>query len=443
MKVISSYGIEIKKQHMFDTTIKLYRGAVSFLIDCLSNELSAIQAIDKAKARFNFAEKLVHTTKSNKAKYDFDAKFYKFPSYLRRAAIQAALGSVSSYHSNHKNWEANGKVGKEPKLQYDRFCFPAFYKTAMYTESSTPNRCWLKLYNQKDWVWVSVKMRPTDVKYITKYWSHCEKSAPTLEKKHKKYFLRFAFEESVQFADVEVQDRRICAVDLGLNTDAVCSIMTADGTVLARKFINFPCEKDHLYHVLNRIKRKQREHGPKGATSMWRYAKALNDDIAKKVAEAITDFAVLYSAHTVVFEHLDFKGKKHGGSKAQKLSMWKHNSIQDYVEHKAHRCGIRISRICAWGTSKLAFDGSGTLKRNENNHALATFVSGKSYNCDLSASYNIGARYFVRELLKPLPVTVRSKLTAKVPGAEFRTQTTLATLKNLYPEYKKLGLRAA
>lgn len=152
MKVISSYGIEIKKQHMFDTTIKLYRGAVSFLIDCLSNEWSAIQAIDKAKARFNFAEKLVHTTKSNKAKYDFDAKFYKFPSYLRRAAIQAALGSVSSYHSNHKNWEANGKVGKEPKLQYDRFCFPAFYKTAMYTESSTPNRCWLKLYNQKDWV---------------------------------------------------------------------------------------------------------------------------------------------------------------------------------------------------------------------------------------------------------------------------------------------------
>ena len=112
-------------------------------------------------------------------------------------------------------------------------------------------------------------------------------------------------------------------------------------------------KKDHLYHVLNRIKRKQREHGSNSAAAMWRYAKALNNDIAKKVAAAITEFAVLYSVDVIVFEHLSFTGKKHGGSKAQKLSMWKRNSIQDYVEHKAHRCGIRISRICAWGQANL------------------------------------------------------------------------------------------
>lgn len=313
----------------------------------------------------------------------------------------------------------------------------------MFSESNEPNQCYLKLYSKNDWVWVPIAMRATDVKYITKYWSHCQKSAPTLEKKYGKYFLRFAFEEEVKLSDTEIQDRRICAIDLGLNTDAVCSIMTADGTVIARKFINFASEKDHLYHVLNRIKRKQREHGPKSATAMWRYAKALNDDIAKKVAAAITEFAVLYSADVIVFEHLSFTGKKHGGSKAQKLSMWKRNSVQDYVEHKAHRCGIRISHICAWGTSKLAFDGSGALKRDEANHALATFASDKQYNCDLSASYNIGARYFVRELLEPLPVMVRSQLSAKVPEAERRILVTLATLKVLYPEYQKLTAQAA
>ena len=176
---------------------------------------------------------------------------------------------------------------------------------------------------------------------------------------------------------------------------------------------------------------------------MWRYAKALNDDIAKKVAAAITEFAVLYSADVIVFEHLSFTGKKHGGGKAQKLSMWKRNSIQDYVEHKAHRCGIRISHICAWETSKLAFDGSGALKRDETNRALATFASGKQYNCDLSASYNIGARYFVRDLLKPLPAMVRSQLSANVPDVERRIQVTLATLKVLYPELKKLSTQAA
>lgn len=65
------------------------------------------------------------------------------------------------------------------------------------------------------------------------------------------------------------------------------------------------------------------------------------------------------------------------------------------------------------------------------------------YNCDLSASYNIGARYFVRELLKPLPAMVRSQLSANVPDVERRIQVTLATLKVLYPELKKLSTQAA
>ena len=77
MKVTSSYAVEIKKQRMFNDTIKLYREAVSFLIDCFNKEWSAIQVIDKAKIKFNFAEKLVHTTKHNMAKYDFDANLDK------------------------------------------------------------------------------------------------------------------------------------------------------------------------------------------------------------------------------------------------------------------------------------------------------------------------------------------------------------------------------
>ena len=204
MKITSSYAVEIKKQKMFDNTIKIYREAVSFLIGCFNKEWDSIQKVEGAKSRKSFAEKLIHTTKYSTAKYDFDAKFYKFPSYLRRAAIQAALGSVSSYRSNYKNWEANGKVGNEPKLQCDRFCFPTFYKTVMFSESNEPNQCYLKLYSKNDWVWVPIAMRATDVKYITKYWSHCEKSAPALEKKYGKYFLRFAFEEEVKLSDSEL-----------------------------------------------------------------------------------------------------------------------------------------------------------------------------------------------------------------------------------------------
>lgn len=69
---------------MFDNAIKIYREAVSFLIGCFNKEWDSIQKVEGAKSRKSFAEKLIHTTKYSTAKYDFDAKFYKFPSYLRR-----------------------------------------------------------------------------------------------------------------------------------------------------------------------------------------------------------------------------------------------------------------------------------------------------------------------------------------------------------------------
>ena len=177
-----------------------------------------------------------------------------------------------------------------------------------------------------------------------------------------------------------------------------------------------------------------REHSTHNVGSFWAYARRLNDEIARKVAIAVTEFAAINGCDVIVFEFLDMRGKKLRGSKKQKLLMWKKNAIQELVQHKAHRLGIRISHICPWGTSALAFDGSGRLTRNEDNHALATFANGKQYNCDLSASYNIGARYFIREIYKTLPVTVRSQLEAKVPEAARRTSCTYATLRSVIAE---------
>lgn len=430
MEVVSSYKVQVLSENsIFRDTVFLYRSALSFLIGVFDSEWDVLHGIKKAKERFNAAERLVHGTKYNVAKYNFDARFHKMPSYLRRAAIQEALGCVSSYRSNHANWEKHGKQGKEPKLQAERFAMPTFCNKKMYCASDDPYSAYMKLYLNNDWVWVKVRLRGTEVRYLKRYWKHCKPTAPTLEKRYGKYYLRFAFTEKRELSGTKAPDQRVCAVDLGLNSDAVCSIMTSDGTVLARKFINFASEKDHLHHVLNRIKRFQRGHGSQDIQSFWNYARRLNDELAKKIASAIVEFATLYSVDCIVFEHLDFCGKKAKGSKKQRLHMWRKNSIQDYVGHKAHRCGIRISHICAWGTSKLAFNGSGEVKRDEHNRALCTFTNGKQYNCDLSASYNIGARYFIRELLKPLPATVRSELLAKVPEAQRRTSCTLSTLR--------------
>ena len=102
--------------------------------------------------------------------------------------------------------------------------------------------------------------------------------------------------------------------------------------------------------------------------------------------------------------------------------------MQEIVERKAHRTGMRVSRVCAWNTSRLAFDGSGRVVRDSTNYSLCTFQTGKRYHADLNAGLNIGARYFVRELFKSLSETTRQALSAKVPEVLKRSTCTLCTL---------------
>ena len=99
-----------------------------------------------------------------------------------------------------------------------------------------------------------------------------------------------------------VKEQIICSVDLGINTDAVCTIMRPDGTVLGRKFIDFPSEKDRMYRVLGRISRFQREHGSVQVKSRWAYAKRLNTELGRKVAGAVTGYAEENHADVIVFE---------------------------------------------------------------------------------------------------------------------------------------------
>ena len=287
MKITSSYGVELRKQNIpIRQTLDVYRSAVSYLTEIYAQVWEELERIAETKKRFNEAEHLIHTTKKNQARFDFDIRFQKMPSYLRRAAIQHALG---------------------------------------------------------------------------------------------------------------------------------------------RKFIDFPSEKDRMYRVLGRIRRFQREHESVQTKSRWAYAKRLNIELGRKIAGAVTKYAKEKHADVIVFEYLETKGKI-SGRKKQKLHLWRKRDIQKRCEHQAHRNGMRISRICAWNTSRLAYDGTGTVVRDPKNHSLCVFQTGKRYNCDLSASYNIGARYFIRELLKPLPVTERSLLEAKVPAVKRRTSCVYADL---------------
>ena len=433
MNIFSSYKVKIKHyNHIFEQTVEIYRNAVSFFIDVCDKEWEILESL-KSKEKLSYIEKLTLQTKKNQnPKYDFNKRFYKMPAYLRRSAINTATGCYSSYYSNLKNWEEN-PVGNRPKLQLDRNVMPTLYNGGMYVRTDT-NTARIKIFHKNDWVWLDVELNNQDVKYIKNHCKFKKQYVPTLKKQGKCWYLVFPFEDKVELKKVDIQNQIICAVDLGLNNNATCSIMQSDGTVVGRKFINLATEKDHLEKALNRVKKAQ-QNGARRCPVLWKHVNDLNTDISRKTAKEIIDFAVLYNVDVIVFEHLDTQGKKKGKGK-QKLALWRKQEIQKLVEHKAHILGMRISHICAWNTSKLAFDGSGKVERGtyiqngveKYNYSICTFPSGKQYHCDLNATYNIGARYFIRELLKS--DSVMRRLPNQTKDSDYGTGTTrtLSTL---------------
>ena len=438
MKIFSTYSVKIKHyNHIFKDTVSVYRSAVDFLIDVCLMEWENISAIGGNNFRMTYVEQMCHATAKRPAvKYgSFDRKFYKLPSYLRRSAINEALGKVSSYHSRLEAWLASSREGRKPGLPKAGCIYPCMYRTDMYEQTGT-YEARIKVYIRNTWDWLTITLRKSDVDYIDRRCAGRKQCAPTLCKRGHEWFLDFPFEEKVTLTDTGIFEQTIVSVDLGIHSAATVSVMHADGAVLGRHFLRLPKEYDSLYHSVNRIKKAQ-QYGNRKTPRLWAKAKGINDDIAIKTAAFIMDIAVSYNADVIVFERLDRSGKKRG-SKKQRLHLWRSQRVQSVTEDKAHRLGMRISRVCAWGTSRLAFDGSGYVLRGRDAglkcYSLCRFKNGKTYNCDLSASYNIGSRYFIREIIKSLPARERLAVEAKDPQFAKRSTCTLSTLIRLNAE---------
>lgn len=415
MKLFSAYDTEIRygmndngvitslNKRVLDDTLSVCRNALAYIIPILNDHYAEWESL-KGTDRNNYCEHLIHSTKKNTAVCDFDVVFYKFPSGIRRSAVSEAIGIVSSYRSNLRNWEEDPK-GNEPKLSYDHYWMPVIYRKSPAYAGGEIEKCGrlvyrLKVYRNHDWVWMPVVLGNNDVSYIERHCAGRKECSPALRKSHGRYYITWAFEERTELNSRDVMERRICAVDLGICSDAACTMMDSTGTVYARKVIRIAYEKDQVNHLCSRIRKNQK--AGRSVKALWAYAQNYNRMLARKVSAAIIAFAVENNAETIVFEHLDTAGKKKG-SRKQRLHMWKHRDIQKLTEYKAHQLGMRISRVCAWGTSKLAYDGSGEVKRGKEvsdttPYNVCCFKNGKQYNCDLSASYNIGARYFLREI---------------------------------------------
>lgn len=450
MKIMSSYAIKLNGDlTALNDSIAIYREALHFVISIVNAHWDEMKDFEYANQRMAYVEKLVHTTKDNEVRYSFDVEFPKFPSYLRRAVLNRAIGIVSSYRSNMVNWEekkvdleARGeKLLQVPRLGTRHFDYPAYYKQNLFRNFNPVTKTIdLKVFKNGDWVYETYTLKTSDCNYYQKNLANKKQNVPVITKRGRRFYVTFSYEENVPLI-AEDKIEKICAIDLGLNTDATCCIMSADGTIYARKFIHFSEEHDQLNTQLGRIKRNQKR-GNKKNIRLWKRVSGISQAIADKTAQAIFEFGSQHGVDAFVLEYLEFKGKH----TIKRAHFWRYKRIFSVLRMKAHRYGLRIARVNARNTSRLAFDDSGTVKRGwkiskETPYSIIQFASGKFYNADLNAAYNIGARYWIRHHLKTVSETERLVLEAKVPQVAKRNTCTLSHLISLRSELITLNVK--
>ncbi|MBR4618918.1 MAG: transposase [Bacilli bacterium] len=440
---VVSYNVEVinntnKLRHIVANTLALYNSALNYVCDVVLKHYDEINELNNLEGRM-YLEHLIHNTKNNIAKYDFDSIYYKLPCYLLRDIESKAIGHIFSYKSNLDNYKkerynkiSNGKKFKkrEPSLSKCNL-LPSFYKGNMYKMISD-NKIALKIYEDNDWKYEEFKLKKNDLKYINKI--NGKRYNPEIKIIGKKIYIKFTFEiEDLKLQDKELNKRIICGVDLGVNNDATISIMNYEGTILGRHFINTN-NKDLMNHLLNKKRKIQRNSGN------YKYLRnlhinnkinSINENIVNHTVNQIIKICLSYGVDVIVFENLRHKFKRAKRSFRARLHRWRKIAIYNKAYEMAHRNGIRVSTVNPNGTSKYAYDGSGLVERDNDNYSICKFVSGKTYNCDLSASYNIAARYYIRETLKPLDVNSRSELETKASLALSGTKLTYNTFKVL------------
>ncbi len=390
-----------QQRTLLENTVTEYRRLVRGLIGVVYTHWVEIA---QAKDPLKVVESLIHATGNRPdVKYTyFGRAFYKFPSYLRRAAIHNAIGQVSSFVTRYDRWQRgirSRRDAKPPRLTADTGVYPSLYQGQCILFKANFSSARIKVFTGKDWVW-------TDPIPVTEHRDRHkvevnQPKSPQLVVSGKKCHLSQPFQVN---PNTRSDSEKVLAVDLGLNTTATVAVVDSHGTVMHRQFIHPGKDIDRRDKRLKRISKKASLTGKLSrgfGKGLYRKANHINQQIAQKVSTAIVRLAVRFNVKAIVFERLKGwrpKGGKKRSNLKQRFHGWLHRRTAELTEMKWAELGGAVDYINPAYTSKYAYDGSGVVQRDKENYALATFKTGKKYSADLNAAYNIAARYWYKIL---------------------------------------------
>ena len=382
------------------------------------------------EAALTALEKLTHATKAHPdPPLPLRQVADNVPVYFRRAAINTALGTAHSFHSNLEHWRrrkekalAKGKRFQErPPVPPRVWAGSATFYAGMWKEWQS-GRIMLKLWDGRTWRWVRFR---TSGREIPEGW---QAKSPQVVHRGRSWWLHVPVEKHFpQPAKLEKQvqsdpDLRLCAVDLNTNDVlAACVILKADGAAGASRFVRGG-RKLHgrRKRLLGMVARNRNRtgiiaEGEQDNAALWRKINALDEDEAHRLSRRIVEFAQEQGASVIVFEHLDnFRPEKGRYSRwaNERRSYWLRGRIVKYARYKAWEAGLLVSRVNPRDTSRLCARCGEKLSRYSAGKEPTGYRPGAPLvhcpscgmkgNAERNAALNIGRKLFAcYEVAKP------------------------------------------
>jgi putative transposase len=294
-------------QHLFNQVAAFY--------------FSVIQAHEKVlelgrKEALTALEKLTHTTERNPHPVMPLSEIEEdIPAMFRRAAIHAALGSAHSFYAHLKKWRARKeKALAKGKKFTERPPVPAraWNKSAtLYAgmwKDRTKRSMIIKVWTGTCWSWLKVRLTGRELPEGT------QASSPSLVRHGGNWWLHTPVEK--RFAtplkiapQLSNPETKMCAVDLNLDGSiAVCTVQTAEGTILATRFIRggraiSGFRKKQLGGIArNRERTGMLAENEQDNAAFWRKIRNRDEHMAHLVSARIVQFAAEHAASILVFE---------------------------------------------------------------------------------------------------------------------------------------------
>jgi IS605 OrfB family transposase len=417
----------------FAATQALFNRVAAFYFEVIGAHEGVLDLSNKEA--LTALEKLTHATEKNPHPVmPLSDLVEDLPAMFRRAAIHAALGSARSFFAHRKKWQtkkekaqAKGKKFTErPPVPPRTWKKSATLYAGMWKDRR-PGSLVLKVWTGTCWSWLKCRLTgrelpegttlgsPSLVRHGNRWWLH------TPVEKH------FTTPPKIACLVTANPETKICAVDLNLDGHiAVCTVQTAEGTILATRFIRGGHEiAGFRKKLLGRIACQRKRTGMSAEdepdnVALWNKIRNRDESFAHLVSRRIVQFAQEHETSILVFEHLGKlkpeKGKysRRGNSKR---AFWMKGRIFQYAKYKAWQEGILTSRVNPRNTSRECARCHAPIIRYAEGQPVEGYTTGAPLvlcpecelrgHADRNASLVIGQRLIDgirRPLRKSLPL---------------------------------------